>query len=198
MVTPTQHKIYKFIQQFIHEQGYAPSLQEIAVGIGISASSKSLISRSVHALADAGMLRLSEGRRNIELSQQAVALPLVGRIAAGAPIEAIPNHEMLDLSGLLSSNDHYVLEVRGDSMIEEGILDGDHVICKRQNTAVEGDIVVALIDNQEATLKRICFQTKDKITLLPANSALKPQVYPSHRVQIQGIFIGLLRLYKKL
>lgn len=198
MVTPTQHKIYQFIQQFMQEQGFAPSLQEIAQGIGISPRSKSLISRYVHALESEGLLKLGDkGYRNIQLTHShQLTLPMVGRIAAGAPLEAIAQSEVLDLGALLLGKDHYVLEVKGDSMIEEGILDGDKVICKRQSTANEGDIVVALVDNLSATLKRIRYKSEEEIVLLPANSKLKPQIYAASRVQIQGIFIGLLRLYK--
>lgn len=197
-MTPIQQKIYLFIQSFIEENGYAPLLKEIAIGVGISPNSKSFISRCVHKLVDKGLLHIDdEGRpRNIELArkEKTFQLPLIGRIAAGSPIEAIPDMEALDLTSLFSTHDHFILKVKGDSMIEEGILDGDNIICKQQVIAREGDIVVALIDNQNATLKRIRYQSKDDIILLPANAALLPQIYARSRVQIQGIFVGLLRL----
>lgn len=201
-MTPIQYKIYQFIQSFIQIHGYAPLLKEIAVGVGISPKSKSFISRCVHLLTERGLLAMEdEGRpRNIKLADNAslFVLPLVGRIAAGSPIEAISEPEILDLGALLIGGNHFVLEVKGDSMIEEGILDGDKIICKQQNTAEEGEIVVALIDNNEATLKRIRFKPEGSITLIPANAKLKPQVYQANRVQIQGVFVGLLRFNKKV
>ena len=174
MTTPTQYKIYQFVTQFIQERGFAPSLHEIALGIGISPRSLSLVSRYLRALEEDGLLSLGKkGYRKVQLKQASgTSLPLVGRIAAGSPIEAIARNETIDLAELFSGDNMYVLEVKGDSMIEEGILNGDNVICKRQDTAKEGDIVVALIDSQEATLKRISFKAAGKITLLPANMQL--------------------------
>jgi repressor LexA len=199
MTTPTQYKIYQFVTQFIQEKGFAPSLHEIAIGIGISPRSLSLVSRYLRVLEEDGLLSMGKkGYRKVQLKHESsTSLPLVGRIAAGVPIEAIARNETIDLAELFSGDNMYVLEVKGDSMIEEGILSGDNVICKRQDTAREGDIVVALIDSQEATLKRISFKAAGKITLLPANMQLQPQVYAADRVQIQGIFMGLLRLHKK-
>jgi repressor LexA len=201
MITPIQQKIFNFIHDFIKENGYAPLLKEVALGIGISPKSKSFISRSVRDLVDAGFLVVEDQRRprNIHLVETPrMCLPIMGRIAAGAPIEAISQTDTLDIGALLMHEDHYILEVRGDSMIEEGILDGDKIICKRRDTAKEGDIVVALIDNQEATLKRIRYKPTDNITLLPANPKLKPQVYAAHRVKVQGVFVGLLRFHTQM
>jgi repressor LexA len=198
-MTPQQTKIIFFIREFIQQHGYSPSLTEIAQGIGISPKSISLISRHIHALAAAGKLNFhKEGYRNLSLpTPENFSLPVIGKIAAGSPIEAIENSQQLDLQALFHQDQHYVLEVKGNSMIEEGILDGDFVICKRTKHANEGDIVVALIDNQVATLKRISYKLKDKITLLPANAALKPSLYAPEQVQVQGIFTGLLRLKGK-
>ena len=198
MVTPVQQRIYEYIQRYLVEHGYSPSLAEIARGIGISPKSVSLISRSVHALVDAGRLKFDKkGYRNVQVvAEESLSLPLMGRIAAGSPMEAIEDREMIDLGGLVKGGDHYVLEVRGDSMVEEGILDGDMVICRYAKQAKEGDIVVALIDKLEATLKRISYQIADHITLIPANPALKPKAYVPQRVQVQGIYVGLLRMRK--
>lgn len=197
MVTPLQHKIYEFIRDHIHARHYAPTLEEIARGIGISPRSVSLISRSVRALVTAGKLTIQEkGYRNIRLTETAQALPLLGRIAAGKPIEALSNPQSLDVGALLQRDNHFVLEVKGDSMVDEGILDGDFIICKSTENANEGDIVVALIDQVDATLKRISYEIKGKITLVPANATLKPWAYSPERIQIQGVFAGLLRLKK--
>lgn len=198
MVTPVQQKIYEYIQDHIGEHGYSPSLSEVARGIGISPKSISLVSRSIHALVDAGRLKFDKkGYRKVQVaSGGSLTLPLMGRIAAGTPIEAIEDRQSVDLGSLLGGQDHFVLEVRGESMVDEGIFDGDLVICRHASEAREGDIVVALIDNLEATLKRISYQISDRITLIPANAALKPKAYLPHRVQIQGVFVGLLRLRK--
>jgi repressor LexA len=198
MTTPTQLKIYQFVSQFIQHHGYAPSLQEIALGIGISPRSLSLISRYLRALEKQGLITMGKkGYRKAQLKTGPGRLPLVGRIAAGVPIEAITETEIIDMAEIFKADDLYVLEVKGDSMVDEGIWDGDRVICKRQSRARENDIVVALIDNQEATLKRIHFKSPDKISLIPANVKLRPQVYAADRIQIQGVFVALLRLHKK-
>lgn len=195
MVTPVQQKVYEYIQEHIGEHGYSPSLSEVARGIGISPKSISLISRSIHALVAAGRLKFDKkGYRKVQVAS--CTLPLMGRIAAGTPIEAIEDRQHVDLGALIKDQNHFALEVRGDSMVDEGILDGDLVICRHAKDAHEGDIVVALIDNYEATLKRISYQIADRITLVPANTALKPKAYLPHRVQIQGVFVGLLRFRK--
>lgn len=196
MVTPVQQRVYEFISDHVAQEGFSPSLTEIARGIGISPKSISLISRSIHALVEAGRLKFhKKGYRNITVSYpDPLNLPLVGRIAAGTPIEAIADHQTLDLSRLLKKPNHFVLEVKGSSMVDEGIFDGDYVICRQVKEAREGDIVVALIDGAEATLKRLSYKIPDRITLIPANPELKPKAYLCHRVQVQGVFVGLLRL----
>ena len=195
-MTPLQQKVYQFIQQYLETHAYSPSLTEIATGIGISPNSISLISRTIHALIDAGRLSFhKKGYRSLRLVEtESGALPLLGRIAAGAPIEAIEQKQTINLSALFPASDHFVLEVKGDSMMEEGIQDGDWVICRRAQQAQEGQIVVALIDQYAATLKRVSYKIHERITLIPANTALKPKAYLPHRVQIQGVFVGLLRL----
>lgn len=196
MITSTQKKIFEIVKAFIHEHGYSPSLREIAAALGIGDKSISLISRYLAALEQAGYIRLLPQRyRNIELleSSDKLSLPVVGRIAAGKPIESVNTYEVLDFGALLKEDNLFALEVKGDSMIEEGIFNGDKVICRSQNTAKEGDIVVALIHQTEATLKRISYKIKDHIKLMPANSALTEQIYPKSWVEIQGIFVGLWR-----
>jgi len=198
MTTPLQHKIYQFIETCIQNQGYAPSLLEIARGIGISPKSLSLVSRSIHALADEGRLKFDKkGYRSIQLVEREHSyhdyLPLMGRIAAGVPIEAIEQKQFIDFSQFKGGH-HFALEVKGDSMIEEGILDGDYVICQQAQQAREGEIVVALIEEREATLKRISYKIQDRITLIPANPTLKPKAYLPQHVSIQGIYRGLLRM----
>jgi repressor LexA len=194
-MTRGQQKVYDFIKAFITQHNYSPSLIEIAQGIGIR--SKSLISRYVHALVKADAIELAAGQyRQIRLKVEKAAIPLVGCIAAGRPIEAINNMEQLDIVNLLQEKARlgpYALRVKGDSMIEEGIFDGDIVVCYPRTKASNGEIVVALIDEQEATLKRIKYTANNTITLCPANATLSPIAYSAERVRIQGIYMGLLR-----
>lgn len=198
MLTRVQQKTLDFIQRYCLQQGCAPSLAEIALGIGIR--SRGVVHRHVGALADAGYITLTPGRkRGIRLAEDvrsdAYTLPLLGRIAAGQPIEAIPGRDTLDLAAFLLGPDRYALQVRGDSMIEAGILDGDTVIIRHGAEARDGDIVVALIDGQEATLKRLKRRSDGNVTLIAANSAIAPMIYSADRVTIQGIVVGQLRSY---
>ena len=122
-------------------------------------------------------------------------LPLLGRIAAGLPIEAIEDQDHLDLAALFAGPDRYALRVSGDSMIDAGILDGDTVIVRKQDVANAGDIVVALIDGHEATLKRLGRSVGGTVELIPANASMEPMRYPASRVRLQGVLVGQLRRY---
>lgn len=197
MITASQHRTYEFIKGYIAEHNIAPTEAEIATGIGIK--SRGVVHRYIHALADAGLLEvIPKRKRNIRLIEQASAnqteIPLAGTIAAGKPIEAINNDEVLDVSGLFIGDKRYALRVQGDSMVEEGIFDGDIVICQHANTAKNGDIIVALVDGDQATLKRFTNNNDGTVTLFPANSQMKPMVYAADRVQIQGLYVGLIRV----
>ncbi len=123
------------------------------------------------------------------------SLPMLGRIAAGLPIEAIANEETFDVGAFVSGADRYSLIVTGDSMVSAGILDGDTVILRKQSNANVGDIVVALIDGQEATLKRLGRKVAGTLELIPENPYMKPMQYNTHRVSIQGVLVGQLRGY---
>ncbi|MBI3560901.1 MAG: repressor LexA [Gammaproteobacteria bacterium] len=195
-LTPTELKILSFIRSFMLRHGHAPTLLEIGRGLGMN--SKGTVHRYVQALVSKGHLHHTErGWRGIRPTDTPLpsTLPLVGRIAAGHPIEAIPQRDDVTL-GDWFQEDRYALEVKGDSMIDAGILDGDIVIVKRQSLAHDGDIVVAIIDNDEATLKRFKRLGPDKITLIPHNPTLSPFVYAAQRIQIQGVVIGQLRRYE--
>jgi repressor LexA len=194
----SERKTLAFIQTFVASHGYSPKLHEVAEGIGIH--SKGTVSRYIQALIDGGYLQKEVGKsRGLTLVKGPVgrlslpSLPLMGTIAAGKPIEAIPQAETLDLSSLLGE-DTYVLKVRGYSMQEEGILDGDLVVCQAQSTAKDGDIVVALIDGEEVTLKRLFWQGAAEIKLVPAHAEMLPLVLAADRVQIQGVFKALIRV----
>lgn len=197
MPTIRQHAILDFIRTYHAQHGYAPSLAEIALGLGLS--SKGSIHRQVQALAEAGYIRLIPGRKRgiqvIDSEENPAILPLLGRIAAGLPIEAIQGEDTLNLTEFLMGPGRFALRVQGDSMIEAGILDGDTVIIRRSDSAVNGDIVVALIDGQEATLKRLRHRPGGLVELLPANARFTPLLYPAVRVQIQGVLVGQLRTY---
>ena len=161
-------------------------------------SSRGSLHKHIEALIQAGFVEPMDGkRRGVRLTTHADDrhLPLLGRIAAGRPIEAINNPELVEVpQHLRGKHGSYVLEVKGDSMIEAGIMDGDWVIIEERSHARNGEIVVALVDDNDATLKRI-EQRRGKVILYPANSALQPMEYPAGRVQIQGVLVGLMRRY---
>ena len=197
MLTRLEEKVLQYITHYIAQNGHAPTLTEIGSAVGIR--SKGTVHRYVEALIDKGHLhRTGRSWRGIRLtgeqSRRLTILPLAGRIAAGKPIEAIPEQEEINFSELLLGSDRYVLQVQGDSMIDAGILDGDMVIVRQTETADKGDIVVALIDRGEATLKRLR-KHGDRVELIPANQALVPMIYPAVRVHIQGVVVGQVRLY---
>lgn len=195
MLTLKQKQTFDFIGNFINKFNHSPTAAEIAKGIGIK--SRGVVHRYLKALESQGFLELAPKRhRNIRLKEKRVHtmnLPLVGTIAAGQPIEAIEQDEAIDVASIFLGADRYALRVKGDSMIDEGIHDGDIVVCQKSDEAKDGQIVVALIDQQEATLKRLQRNADLTISLIPSNKELNPMVFSANRVQIQGIFLGLLR-----
>lgn len=198
MLTETQHKALSFIRAFLARNGYAPSLAEIGAALGIQ--SRGTVHRHVQALAEADRIELVPGRkRGIRLrgdDSDACSLPLAGRIAAGQPIEAIPDQDCLNLADFLLGPDRFALQVVGESMIEAGILDGDTVVIERREQARNGEIVVALIDREHATLKYIKHRGNGQVELIPANHTLQTMIYPAERVAIQGVVVGQLRSYR--
>ncbi len=198
MLSPRQQQAYRFIQKYALRHGHAPLLSEIAAGLGIR--SKGVVHRHLQALAREGLIELQPGRhRGIRLlttDLSELRLPLLGRIAAGLPIEAIPDLDEINLADFFTGPDRFVLRVDGDSMIEAGILSGDMVIVEKRDWAKDHEIVVALIDNEEATLKRLRNNHDGSITLIPANSTMPPMVYSAERVRIQGVVVGQMRAYK--
>jgi len=198
-VTPRQYEILTIIRDTRRSHGYSPTLQEIADELGIS---KITVFEHVGGLIENGLLvRQSNKARSLELTSSVrlpddrpTLLPLVGRIAAGAPLEAIETPDQIDLEQIFSSRYPVrVLEVQGDSMIDERISDGDLVVYEERTTAKNGDTVVAIINEEEATLKKF-FKEKDRIRLQPANRKYKP-IY-SRNVRIQGVVIGVIRRYR--
>lgn len=194
MLTRMQTATLHFIRDYIHAHDFAPTTAEIAQQLGVV--SRGVVHRYLKALAAAGHIELIPNRRrNIRLLQQAVeGIPLLGKIAAGAPIEAISDPEMIDVSRVFLGEDRFALRICGDSMVDDGILDGDLVVCERAQQAPSGKIVVALVDQSQATLKRIAYPDRQTVRLMPANPDYLPQEYAADRVQIQGIYLGLLRI----
>jgi len=195
MLTPRQQQTLQFIRQFIRQHDYAPTISEITAELGVH--SRAMVQRILQALEKNHYIkRISGIRRNIALLQSSISnsLPLVGRIAAGFPIEAIPQQRDIDIAQLVLGDNRYLLEVKGDSMGGDSICDGDWIICERCETAPTGKIVVALLDQQEATLKRIYYRPDGYIVLEPSNTSYESQVYAADRIEIQGIYIGLLRM----
>ena len=196
MLTDSQRKTLDFIQRYVARHGYAPKLQEIAEGIGIR--SRGVAHRYVQALINAGHLENDTGRhRGLRLvsTEAHASIPLLGKIAAGQPIEAIPDETEINLADFFMGPGRFALRVQGSSMIEAGILDGDIAIIRQQNTARNGDIVVALIDNDEATLKTFKSLDNGQICLIPSNRELQPMIFNAERVQIQGVLVGCMRRY---
>lgn len=198
-LTPKQMRVLTLIRDLQRKHGYSPTMQELADVLGVS---KVTVFEHVAALEKKGLLRRSRHRaRSLELTSRARfpddsggSLRLVGHIAAGAPIEAIENPETIDLEDLFATRPApFVLKVRGDSMIDEHIQDGDLVVVSPRDTARNGETVVALLPDGEATLKTF-YREKDRIRLQPANPAYEP-IYADD-VQIQGVVIGVLRTYR--
>ena len=204
-ITRRQREVYDFISRFVSEKGYSPSFEEIGDGLGLN--SLATVHKHISNLEKKGLLTRDYNRsRSIDLLppkgklKQSMAvntsmiLPLRGRIAAGRPIEAVENPETISLADFVRSKEVYVLEVGGDSMKDEGILDGDYVLVENTKIAHDGDIVVALVDGAENTLKRM-YREGDMIRLQPSNSEMAPIVVHSSSVQVQGKVIGVLRKY---
>jgi repressor LexA len=204
-ITRRQRQVYDFISRFVAENGYSPSFEEIRIGMKLNSlatvhkhitnlEKKELLTRDYNKSRSIDLLP-PKGRLKQAMSvNTSVVLPLVGRIAAGAPIEAIANNETISLADFVRSREVFVLEVRGDSMQDEAILDGDYVMVEKIKTAHNGDIVVALVDQSDATLKRF-YRDGDNIRLQPSNAAMKPIIVPAAAVQVQGRVIGVLRKY---
>ena len=205
MLTHQQEKLLQFINNFQLKSNITPSFDEMKDGLGLK--SKSGIHRILSALEERGYIRkLNNRARAIEvlkfpnnktdLNNNSIAIPILGKIAAGHPIEAISDDtNYIDIpQSLLGKGEYFLLEVEGDSMINAGIFDGDQVIIEKRNDAKNGEIVVALIDNNEATLKRI-YKRGQQLALQPENPAFKTIIYGPDRVQIQGILKQLIRKY---
>ncbi len=207
-LTKRQKQVLDFIAGFVEENGYSPSYEEIAHGLDLA--SLATVHKHISALAAKGYVRRGVNRsRSLELSPNYLEearqqhrretgtyeVPLAGRIAAGAPVETFEGHETLSFADFTGDKDTFALEVRGDSMIEDHIADGDYILVERTETARDGDVVVALVDGVETTLKRFYREPGNKVRLQPANSEMEPIRVPAGRVRIQGRLLAVLRKY---
>lgn len=202
-LTKRQRQVYDFIADFVARQRYSPSFEEIGAGLGLS--SLATVHKHICNLEEKGLLKRDFNRsRSIDLlpvkaraktpSVAALELPLVGRIAAGRPVEQLENPGTISLADLTRSRDVFVLQVTGDSMQDEHIVDGDYVLVEKVPSASDGEIVVALVGDSETTLKRL-YREGAQIRLQPANTNMKPIIVPAAQVQVQGRVIGVLRKY---
>ena len=200
MLTERQQDTYDFIVRYIREHDRSPLLSEVALGIGLS--SQGSVHNYIQALVNEGLITRSVGRsRGLSLSKETeplettVKLPVMGKIAAGRLIEAVPDEDEIDLGGMFAGKGRFVLKVNGDSMIDKAIMSGDWVVVQSQQMANHGDIVVALVDGFDATLKTVLFNDDETITLMPANDNYDPVTLPAERISIQGVIVGQLRTY---
>jgi repressor LexA len=197
-VTRRQKEVIDFISGFVQREGYSPSFEEIARGLNLS--SLATVHKHVTNLQAKGLLQRGHNRsRSIDiLSQRGKArndrMPLLGRIAAGSPVESVAGSESIAMSDIVGNRDVYALQVRGESMRDEHILDGDYVIVENIKTANKGDIVVALVEGSETTLKRF-FPEGDRVRLQPSNAEMAPLYFPAADVAVQGRVLGVLRRY---
>jgi repressor LexA len=199
-ITRRQKEVIDFLSGFTTQHGYSPSYEEIAQGLGLN--SLATVHKHVTNLQNKGLLQRAHNRsRSIDVIPQRAPgkkvferLPLLGRIAAGQPVEAIETAESISLGDIIGTREVYALEVRGDSMRDEHIVSGDYVLVERTRTAREGEIVVALIDGSDATLKRF-YREGNLIRLQPSNTEMAPIYAQANSVSIQGKVLGMLRKY---
>jgi repressor LexA len=205
-LTKRQKQVLDFIATFVDENGYCPSYEEIARGLDLA--SLATVHKHIAALEAKNYLKRGFNQsRSLELAPKylqeqrrvrpaPVEIPLMGRIAAGAPVEAVEQRETLSFADFTGNGDTYALQVRGDSMIDDHICDGDMILLERVQQARDGEIVVALVAGAEATLKRFYRENGDMVRLQPANSTIKPILVPAKDVQIQGRLLAVMRKYR--
>jgi repressor LexA len=206
-LTRRQKEVMDFLSSFIAKNGYSPSYEEIASGLGLA--SLATVHKHIQALEAKQYVRRSYNHsRSLEVGDRYSAeenarhpgagdatIPLLGRIAAGSPVEAIPNPEVLQFSDFVTNDRTFALEVRGESMIDDHICNGDYVLVEKTDTVRNGDIVVALVDGSEATLKRYYAEPDGRIRLQPANAAMQAIYVDPANLQIQGRVLAIMRKY---
>jgi repressor LexA len=206
-LTKRQKQVLDFIAGFVDENGYCPSYEEIARGLNLA--SLATVHKHISVLESKNYLKRGFNQsRSLELAPRYLQeqkkakpvtvpeIPLLGRIAAGLPVETVEQKETLSFGDFTGAGDTYALEVRGDSMIDDHICDGDMILVERVQQALEGDIVVALVNGSETTLKRFYREGDGMVRLQPANTTLAPIMVPASNVEIQGRLLAVLRKYK--
>jgi len=205
-LTKRQKQVLDFIANFVDDNGYCPSYEEIARGLDLA--SLATVHKHISVLEAKSYLKRGFNQsRSLELTPKyvqeqrrtrpaALEIPLLGRIAAGLPVETVEQRDVLGFADFAGANGAFALEVRGDSMIDDHICDGDFILLERVPEAHDGEIVVALVAGSETTLKRFYKEPGNMIRLQPANSALKPIMLPARDVQIQGKLLAVLRKYR--
>jgi repressor LexA len=199
-LTKRQKEIFDFLSRHIERKGYAPTIEEIGEHFGLS--SLATVHKHLTNLQGKGLIKRAWNRsRALELMPtqvkvQAVELPLLCRVAAGTPIEAVSGTETIFVpEDMIGKKDTYVLQVKGDSMIEEQIRDGDYVIVENRRTARDGEMVIALLQNESVTLKKLYRESGGRIRLQPANARMDPLYVQEEDLRVQGVVIGVLRRY---
>jgi len=204
-LTKRQKQVLDFIAHFQDDNGYCPSYEEIAHGLELA--SLATVHKHISALETKSYLKRGFNQsRSLELapkylqeqrrSRPVMEIPLLGRIAAGSPVEALEQRETLNFADFTANGNTFALEVRGNSMIDDHSCDGDLILLEKAAQARDGDIVVALVAGSETTLKRFYREPGDQVRLQPANSSLKPIIVPARDVQVQGRLLAVLRKYK--
>lgn len=199
MLTQRGKDTLKFIEDFMRQNDYAPTMEEIADGLGIKSVGST--HHYVDQLLKAGALeRIDNRSRGLRLkpvteSDRSGVLPMMGKIAAGRLIEAVPDESEIDVGAMFAGNGRYVLKISGESMMDKGILPGDYVVVDANKQAKDGDVIVALVDGYDATLKTMLLNNDGTITLMPANPAFEPLTLAAARVRIQGVVVGQMRTY---
>ena len=205
-LTKRQKQVLDFIATFVDENGYCPSYEEIAKGLELA--SLATVHKHISVLESKNYLKRGFNQsRSLELAPKYVqeqrrhrpapmTVPLLGRIAAGMPVEAVEQREVLNFADFTGDPNTFALEVRGNSMIEDHICDGDLILLEKVKEANDGDIVVALVSGSDTTLKRFYRDSPETVRLQPANSALKPILVAAEDVEIQGRLLAVLRKYK--
>ena len=198
-LTRRQKEILDFVGRHIERKGYAPTIEEIGEHFGLS--SLATVHKHLSNLQEKGLVKRAWNRsRSVELvparvGGRAIELPMLGFVAAGVPIEAVPGSETIAVpESMAGKRDSYVLRVRGDSMIDEQIRDGDFVIVEDRHSADNGEMVIALVGGQDVTLKKF-YREQGKIRLQPANPAMQPLIFDADQVQVQGVVVGVMRRY---
>ncbi len=198
-LTKRQKEILDFLKTFIDENGYSPSFEEICTAFGYT--SLATVHEHLTNLATKGYIRKTDrASRSIEFppeTEPSVPLPLMGTVAAGQPIEAVQDNESLAIPGemIRKGSEHYVLRVSGESMIDEQIRDGDHIVVSARETAHDGEMVVALVRDEAATVKKLYREADGRVRLQPANRDMQPIIEDAGDVRIQGVVVGLVRTY---